>query len=99
MANYITLDEMKKHLNIDFTDDDEYVTSLIEVAQCSIEKTIQHPLKDCEISDGVLNPALVHAMKLLAGNLYANREPVAYGVPQAVPYTMQYLIQPFIQYT
>ncbi len=35
---YVTLDEAKKHLNIDadFTDDDAYITSLIEVSEDSV---------------------------------------------------------------
>jgi len=95
---YVTLDEMKKHLNVDFTDDDDYITSLISVGEASVEKAIQHPITDC-VTNNALNPMLIHAVKLIAGNLYANREPVAYAVPQAIPYTLQYLIQPFIKYT
>ena len=35
---YVTLDEAKKHLNIDadFNDDDAYITSLIEVSEDSV---------------------------------------------------------------
>lgn len=35
---YITLDEAKKHLNVesDFTEDDSYITSLIEVAEAKV---------------------------------------------------------------
>ena len=35
---YVTLDEAKKHLNVDadFTDDDAYITSLIEVSEDSV---------------------------------------------------------------
>lgn len=95
---YVTLAEAKKHLNVDFSDDDDYIEDLISVGEASVEKSIQCPITDY-VTDGTLNPMLGHAVKMIAANLYANREPVAFAVPQAIPYTLQYLITPFIKYT
>ena len=40
--NYITLDQLKKHLNLneDFRDDDQYLYSLIKSSQEVVEKFI-----------------------------------------------------------
>lgn len=93
----VGLDLFKKHLNVDFEDDDMYLESILQTAQCSIEKYIQRPLSDCE-QDGMLNPMLKHAILIFGGTLYDNRESVSYGQPKAVPYNLEYLIKPFIKY-
>ena len=42
MASVITLAEAKKHLNLesDFTEDDAYILSLIEVAEQAVERHV-----------------------------------------------------------
>lgn len=95
---YVTLEEIKQHLNIDFSDEDVYLSDLIEVAQTSVEMAISTPLTDYVVG-GKLNPMLRHAIKILAGNFYANRESVAYAEPRPIPYTLDYLVKPFRKYT
>lgn len=93
MENKITLDEVKIHLNIDkeYTEEDNYLLSLIQVAELQVE---QH-LNGNSIVDenGVLLPNLKHAMLLLIGTLYANRESVSYSQAKSVPHAYDYLIQ------
>nr|WP_302830098.1 head-tail connector protein [uncultured Bacteroides sp.] len=98
MKEYITLEEIKKHLNIDFSDDDTYLSYIVVVAQMSVEKAINSELSSHEMEDGALNPMLKHAIKILAGNFYANREPVSFATPKEIPYTLAYLIRPFKKY-
>ena len=100
MEQYITVEELKKQANIDFNDDDEYLTSLIAVAQDILEKDLQRPLTDeaCQ-RDGTLCPALKHALKIRAATLYNNREDVAFATPSPVPFTYGYLIGPYKKYT
>ena len=86
---YVTLTEAKKHLNIDesFQDDDNYIGVLIQVAEEAIAHHIDIALEDMVV-DGVLPSAIHHSILLLVGNLYANREPVAYTSVAKVPYTL-----------
>ncbi|MGR4839115.1 MULTISPECIES: head-tail connector protein [Bacteroides] len=98
MELYVSVEALKAHLNVDYDNDDDYLESLSATAQASIEKYIQRPLSDCE-KGGELNPMLIHAIKILAGGFYANREPVAYANAQPLPYTLDYLVRPFIKYT
>ena len=44
---YVTLEQAKKHLNIDsdFNEDDDYIMQLINVAEIAVEKHI-----DCDLS-------------------------------------------------
>ena len=37
MAQYVTLEELKQHLNVDFDTDDTYISGLIEPVQLLIE--------------------------------------------------------------
>lgn len=89
----MTLNEVKKHLNIDesFTEDDNYITDLIKVAEDAVAKNENIALNDM-IEDGELPPSVKHSILLLVGNLYNNREATSYSVPSEVPYTYKYLI-------
>ena len=79
----ITLAEAKRHLNIedDFEDDDQYISSLIAVAQEVVAQDICVPLAELEGETGEIPAPLRQAMLLLIGNYYASRESVAFGVP------------------
>lgn len=98
MEQYITIDELKAHLIIDHDVDDLYLNDLILVAQSSVERTLQRPLEELVEGSG-LNPSIKHAIKIVAAGLYANREPVAFANSSPVPYTLDYLLQPYIKYS
>jgi len=97
---YIQLYQVKKHLNIDedFRDDDEYLMSLVEVAEKVVERNIDTKLRQLEDGDGFIPSPLIQAMLLLIGNFYANRESVAFANSVNVPYSYQYLIDLYRNY-
>lgn len=69
----ITLDEIKAHLNIekDWHGEDQYLQSLIDAAKVVVQKHI------CDNIDGIKSEEqtpLAHAIKLLVGTWYMNRE-------------------------
>lgn len=94
MSRYLTLASTKKHLIVDdsFTDDDTYISGLMDVAEAVVERDIDQPLATLEDGAGNLPAPITQAMLLVVGNLYANREPVAIGASAVnVPYTFEYL--------
>ena len=97
---YITLSEAKQHLIIDssFTADDEYILALIDVAEDAVSKNINIALENLSVG-GEIPPAVKAAILLLVGNLYANREPVSYASINKVPYTFEYLISLYKNYS
>lgn len=97
---YILLEDAKHHLNVDmdFKDDDIYISSLIEVAEKVVERNIDTKLSDLEDSEGYLPSPLIQAMLLLIGNFYMNRESVAFANTVNVPYSYQYLIDLYRNY-
>jgi uncharacterized phage protein (predicted DNA packaging) len=81
----LTVDDLKKHLNIDHDEDDAYIEDLISVAEDDVETYINRPLDDMVGHDGKLKPAIRHACRLLVGTWYANRESVVFSTPSELP--------------
>ncbi len=79
---YITLDQAKKHLNLEseFIDDDAYIDSLSEAAEGKVALDICRDLKDLEDEDGDIPAPLRQAVLLQIGDFYASREDTVYGV-------------------
>ena len=95
---YVTLDALKQHLRVEYAADDAYLTALIDVAEAAIGNELGKPLADFADEHNALPTPLVHAIKLLAGDLYNNRESVAFATPHEVPRTLDYLLQPYKVY-
>lgn len=69
----ITIDELKQHLNIEkeWNGDNQYLQSLLDAAQAVVQKHI------CNSIDGITSEEqlpLAHAIKLLVGTWFINRE-------------------------
>lgn len=97
---YITLEEAKRHLNIEpeYTEDDSYIKSLIEVAEQAVETHVNEDLKKIALNEGQIPKPLVQAMLLMVGNLYQNREIVAPTKTTNLPYNYEYLIDLYKNY-
>ena len=89
---YISIEDIKRHLNIDYEEDDQYLVDLIESAEAAIEKFIQQPLKDLEDEDGMIPADLRHAIRLMVGGFYANREPAAFAASSEIPFGLHFLL-------
>lgn len=92
MSEYLTLEQIKKHLNIDssFTDDDDYLNDLSYVAEDAVEKYLDCDLTDL-FEDGKLPSAVVHAMLLLIGNMYKYRESTTSAPINIIPNSFELL--------
>lgn len=90
---YLTIDDVKRHLYIDHSDDDKLIADLITVAEDAVRRDLNlYSLKDIEDCSGMLPPCVMQAQLLLIGTLYANRESVAYGQAHVVPHAYEYLL-------
>lgn len=97
---YLDITLVKKHLNLDedFTDDDVYLNHLIEVVEQSVSTHLNIALEGLETGGG-LPPAIIHAMLLMLGTLYSNRESVAQGTLVEMPLGYDYLISLYRNYS
>ena len=94
---YVTVEQLKHHLRIEVDADDSYLEGLEKVAEVAIANELMKPLAFYS-RKGVLPSPLQHAIKLLVGDLYNNRESVAFAAPHEVPRTLHYLLQPYRKY-
>ncbi len=97
---YIPLDLAKKHLNLeaDYHDDDEYILTLIDVAEEAVRVHVNEDLESiAEKNGGCIPSPLFQAMLLQIGALYQNREIVGTKT-QALPFAYQYLIDLYRNY-
>lgn len=84
-AMILTVEDLKKHLNIDHDEDDAYIEELIAVAEDAVESYLNKPISECIDAKGQLRPSIRHAARLLIGSWYANRESVVFSTPSELP--------------
>ena len=91
---YITVEDLKKHLNVDHSEDDDYISELLEVAEDAVATFLNRPLSDFVDDAGNLKAAVRHAIRLYVGTWYANRESVAFASPSILPDGVYALLMP-----
>lgn len=100
MAKYTKVEDLQKQLELEYLEsgDKEFLELLLNASESRIEKEINQPLSTFADEEDVLDSALVSAILIFAATLHANREAVAYANVQPVPYTFDFLLQPFRKY-
>lgn len=90
---YISITDIKKHLNIEdcHTQEDSYLANLYQVAEQTICSGTDTLLSNLIGDDGELLPMARHAILLLIGHWYNSREAVSYGTPKTLPLGYDYL--------
>lgn len=91
---YITLEEAKAHLYVEHNEDDEYIRSLIEVAEENLVHLINRPISEV-LKEGQLPAPLKHVLKLLIGKLYAYREGDRPNRIEEAAFTLPSLFMPY----
>lgn len=97
---YVTLEEAKRHLQIEegYEGDDQYIIALIEAAEVVVADHIKYDSLSKAFPEGSAPLPVKHAILLMVGNLYANREPVAFAQSYEVPLSYKYLLGPYVNY-
>lgn len=93
----VSLALFKKHVNVDdFTADDEYLTHLLEAAEGSVVTATNRTIEELTDSNGGMFPVpLKHAIMMLAGHWYNQRESVSAVQMHEVPDGLQSLVKPY----
>lgn len=101
---YTNVDDAKLHLKIesDYVDDDIYIASLLDVAELSVMNYI-NDVPETYITSGTTEYnvplAIVQATYFLMSNFYVNRTMVSFAQGVEIPYTFQFLLNPYKNYT
>lgn len=98
MEEYVTVEELKQHLNVDFDYDDAYIHSLIAPVQLVIEAYLNRPLSEF-VENGKIDKRIWHTIRIMVADYYANRESVTFATPNSIPGHIALLIQPLKKYT
>lgn len=99
MADYLTLIEAKEHCHVDFDDDDDIITRLMDVTEAAVANEIGEDLADLEV-ESILPADLIHSMYLLLAHFYNVREAVIIGtISSDVPLAYKMLLLPYKTYT
>lgn len=98
---FITLQDVKKHLNIDeyYHDDDEYLNHLIIVAEKVVEKHIDCDFSVLQDEVGMIPAPLLHSILLFIGNMYQSRESVSFTTAYELPLSFRYLLDLYMDYS
>lgn len=92
---YVTLEDIKRHLNVDFNEDDELIASMIEAAEASVEQSIGASLADITMDEGKFPKDLEHAIRIMTAVFYEYREGFTHGKIMQVPFTLAHLLTPY----
>ena len=97
---YVDVIDLRRYLNIPFVEDDLLLLELEETAEQVLRGHLNvESLEVFEDQNGDIPQALKTAIKTITANFYSNRESVAYGQPYRIPYSLEWLIQPYKNYT
>ena len=97
-----TIQDLKRQLNIelDFLDDDLILQQYLNVSEAAVVNNLNLYTGSTTGVTGTNQPVeLKQAVLLLAANLYANRSPIAFGQPYKLPYSFDFLINPYKEFT
>lgn len=97
MADVVSLELFKQHVNADdFTDDDTYLQHLLTTATKHVIRSTNRTEQELtEMGDGSFPDELKHAILMIGAHWYNQRESVASTQMVAVPDSLQALIKPF----
>lgn len=101
MADYVTLADLKHQVYAaDMEDDNTLLQRLLDTAEkVVIRHTRRTAAELTEMGGGEFPSDLCHAVLMLAAHWYNQREAVSSSQQNAVPYSLQYLVDPFKRLT
>ena len=97
---YVDVIDIRRYLNLPFEEDDLMLAELEETAEQVLAGHLDvKSMNVYEDENGDIPQALKTAIKTVVANLYQNRESISYAEPYKVPYTLEWVLQPYKNYT
>lgn len=97
----VSAEQIKEHLNITSTDDDALLGRQIAAAQDKIERTLGFKIEETfgGVDQEEIPSALIHAVCLLVGHWYENREASTSVALIPIPLGVDEIVREFRNYT
>lgn len=94
----LPLEDLKKHLNVDYNEDDNYIETLGKTALAAVVKATRRDIPTLKAMNGGTFPLeLSLACKMLVAHWYKNRENVSTVNQTSIPHTYDYLVKPYVR--
>lgn len=96
VSPWCSLDSLKRHLIVEHEVDDELIQEYAVASWNLVEVTIERSLKELfEQYDGIMPPTLIHAVRLLVGRYYAEREGESFTNRRDMSFSISALLMPY----
>jgi hypothetical protein len=98
----MNIQELKRQLNIEaeYTDDDIILQQYLNVAESSVLNYLNYYTGSTSGVTGTNMPApVLQGILLFAAHLYTTRQIISYGQGYKIPYTFEFLLNPYKEYT
>lgn len=93
---WCSLDGLKRHLIVEHDVDDELIKEYAVASWNLVETTIERSVKELfEQYDGIMPPTLIHAVRLLVGRYYAEREGESFTNRRDMSFSISALLMPY----
>lgn len=93
---WCSLDGLKRHLIVEHDVDDELIKEYAVASWNLVETTIERSVKGLfEQYDGIMPPTLIHAVRLLVGRYYAEREGESFTNRRDMSFSISALLMPY----
>ena len=97
---YVDVIDIRRYLNLPFEEDDMMLCDLEESAEQVLAGHLNvESMQVYEDENGDIPQALKTAIKTMVATWYSNRESVSFAQPFRVPYTLEFILQPYKNYT
>lgn len=93
---WLTLEYIKKHSRIDFSEDDDLLELYGDAAEETVLNICNRSFEDIEATYGEVPTPLFQASLMLVEVSYTQRSPVSQANMYAVPYTFNMLVKPYM---
>ena len=97
-----TIAELKRQLNEpdDWNDDNIILQQYLNVAEQAVINNLNYYTGSTSGVTGSTRPVSIsQAVLLLAAHMYVTRTPISYGQAYKIPYTFEFLLNPYKEFT
>jgi hypothetical protein len=98
----MNISQLKRQLKIEdtYTSEDAILQFYLDVAQPAAINFLNYFTGSTSgITGSTMPMPIQQAILILAAHLYINRTPVSFGQPYVIPYTLEWLLQPYKYFT
>lgn len=96
VKEWCSVENLKEHLIVEYEDDDALIQDYAVAAWNLVETLLERPLSELvKQYEGIMPASLIHAVRLLVGRYYAEREGDSFTNTRDMSFGISALLTPF----